>query len=83
MADNQSIHEALSKENRRMFNENKTLSTLWWEIIDLSEEGKHQYHPVYDEILSIITEKINTNGECIEINIETRNKLMKKEWGVE
>nr|AXH79532.1 MAG: hypothetical protein [Circular genetic element sp.] len=83
MADNKSIHEALNKENHRMFSENKTLSTLWWEIIDLSEEGEHAYHPIYDEILSIITEKINTNGECIDINIETRNKLMKKEWGVE
>ena len=76
MGDNKSIHEALTKENRRMFEENKNLSTLWWRIIDLSEEGEHQYHPVYDEILSIITEIINTNGECIDINIETRRKLM-------
>jgi hypothetical protein len=76
MADNKSIHEALTRENRRMFEENKNLSTLWWEIIDLSETGEHQYHPVYDEILFIITEKINTNGECIDINIDTRRKLM-------
>ncbi len=76
MADNKSIHGALTTENRRMFEENKTLSTLWWEIIDLSEEGEYSFHPVYDEILSIITDKINVNGECIDINIATRMKLM-------
>ena len=83
MADNQSIHDALNKENRRMFAQNKTLGSLWWEIIDLSEHGEHAYHDVYDQILALITEKINVNSECIDINIETRNKLMKKEWGVE
>lgn len=66
-----------------MFAQNKTLGSLWWEIIDLSEHGENAYHDVYDQILSLITEKINVNSECIDINIETRNKLLNQKWGGE